>query len=234
MTDQELDYFIKRILIDSIKLDFEIIEKDDVSFVPSLQHRRQIKLMLIDPLRWSKKRIRPIWKTIAYKVAVILLIISLGFSAVMVSSPTARAVFLQWITEWYEIHIVYRYTGEGDSDKIQQYEISELPEGYMEHQRIETTNYISITYQKDNDIRIIYLSCIFMQQGSAIGIGIEGMEVEPVIVNGLTGELYLSSDLEYMDNTITWIDPDNNIQFIINAPFEKADLLHMAESVLLK
>ena len=103
MTDQELDALIKRALIDSIKLECEAMERDcTLVFQPSARHQRQMKLMLKDPLGWARRKARPVWKTIAQRVAVVLLIISLGFGTVMVSSPAARAAFVRWITEWYD------------------------------------------------------------------------------------------------------------------------------------
>lgn len=108
MTDQELDALMKRVLIDSIKLDCETDDDNNApSFNPSSHYQRQIRLMLKDPLGWSRRKTRPMWKAICQRAAIVLLIISLGFGTVMVSSPTARAAFVRWITEWYEIHIVY-------------------------------------------------------------------------------------------------------------------------------
>ena len=54
---------------------------------------------------------RPVWKMIAQKAAVVLLVISVGFGAIMAASPTARAAFVRWAREWYETHITYRYGG---------------------------------------------------------------------------------------------------------------------------
>ena len=59
----------------------------------TVQHQRQIKAMLKDPLNWSRKKARPVWKMVAQKVAIVLLVISVGFGTVMVASPTARAAF---------------------------------------------------------------------------------------------------------------------------------------------
>lgn len=70
MTDQELDVLTKRVLIDSMKLDLEADGAGQTaSFTPSPQHQRQMKAMLKDPLGWSRKKARPVWKMIAQKAA---------------------------------------------------------------------------------------------------------------------------------------------------------------------
>lgn len=235
MTDQELDALMKRVLIDSMKLDLEADGAGQTaSFAPSPRHRRQMKAMLKDPLGWSKKKARPVWKMIAQKAAVILLIISVGFGAVMAASPTARAAFIRWAREWYETHITYRYGGEDISGAMPRYEITALPEGYTEYQREERPSYTHIIYSNPSNDARIHLMYIHMQQGSATDFVTENLEIVPVTVNGIDGELYLSQDLTKEDNTVTWIDEKANIQFVVDASLGQADILRIAESVALK
>ena len=95
--------------------------------------------MLKNPLRWARDRKQPVWKRALKRVAVILLVISLAFGSLMVVSPTARATFIRWVTEWYETHVTYRYAGDDMVGDLPEYTITELPEGYAEDrdQRIE-------------------------------------------------------------------------------------------------
>lgn len=234
MTDQELDALMKRILLDSMKLDLEAdTEEATVSFNPSSRYQRQMRAMLKDPLGWARKKTRPMWKMILQKVAIVLLVISVGFGTIMAVSPTARAAFVRVVKEWYETYIVYRHSGDSISTWIPHYEITDLPNGYTEFQRIERQNYTQIIYQNAEGTKRIYLQYIYMHQGSAIYFATEGVSVSSVTVNGLAGEIYLSDDLESMDNTITWIDYDSNIQFAIDASLDEKDILYIAESVSL-
>lgn len=235
MTDQELDALMKRVLIDSIKLDLEADAKDDTaSFDPSPRHRRQMKAMLNDPLGWSRKKARPVWKMIAQKAAIVLLVISVGFGTIMAASPTARATFMRWVREWYETHIIYRYAGEDVSGPMPRYRISALPEGYVEASREEILNSMLIIYQNNDTDDWITLDYTYMQQGSATGFVTENLEIVPVTVNGLAGELYLSQDLSKETNAVTWIDEEANIQFVVDAPLGQDDILRLAESVALE
>lgn len=232
MTDQELDALMKRILIDSIRLEYEAMERDcTFVFQPSARHQRQMKLMLKDPLEWARKRTRPVWKTIAQRVAVVLLIISLGFGTVMVSSPTARAAFVRWITEWYETHVVYRYAGSETAESLPHYEITELPEGFVEAERSELPRVTSVTYENAAG-DVIYFEYGFMAQGGVLAVDTENLDTYDIKVNHMDGQLFESKTPGEF-NMITWFDTEQNIQFSINGMFTYMDILHMAENVSL-
>lgn len=235
MTDRELDRMMQHVLLDAIKRDCEK-ETDDVpAFKTTHHYQRQIAAMLSDPLKWAQKRARPLWKNVAQKAAVILLVFSLSLGSLMAVSPTVRAAVVRWVTEWYETHIVYRYSGEQITGEMPQYEVTDLPEGYAETERVEWPSYVSIIYQKVNDENApwIYLQYIYMQQGASSNFEIENADIIPVTVNGLEGQLYLTKDSEQSDSTITWIDPNENILFAVSAALNANDILHIAESVSL-
>ena len=235
MTDRELDRMMQHVLLDAIKRDCEK-ETDDVpAFKPTRHYQRQMAAMLSDPLKWARKRARPIWKSALQKVAMILLVFTLSLGSLMAVSPTVRAAVVRWVTEWYETHVVYRFSGEQIADEMPQYEVTDLPEGYAETERVEWPSYVSIIYQNVNDENAswIYLQYIYMQQGASSNFEIENADIIPVTVNGLEGQLYLTRDTEGADSTITWIVPDENMLFAVSAALGADDILHMAESVSL-
>ena len=235
MTDRELDRMMQHVLLDAIKRDCEK-ETDDVpAFKPTRHYQRQMAEMVKDPLKWERRRARPLWKNVAQKAAVILLVFSLSLGSLMAVSPTVRAAVVRWVTEWYETHVVYRFSGEQIADEMPQYEVTDLPEGYAETERVEWPSYVSIIYQKVNDENApwIYLQYIYMQQGASGNFEIENADIIPVTVNGLEGQLYLTKDSEQSDSTITWIDPNENILFAVSAALGADDILHIAESVSL-
>ena len=153
----------------------------------------------------------------------------------MAVSPTVRAAVVRWVTEWYETHVVYRFSGEQLSGEMPQYEITDLPGGYVEDERVDWPTYISIIYRKANDENApwIYLRYVYMQQGTVNNIGTEGADIIPVTVNGIEGQLYLARNPDESDSTITWIDPDKNIAFVVDAALDADSILHIAESVSL-
>ena len=233
MTDRELDRMMQHVLLDAIKRDCEK-ETDDVpAFKPTRHYQRQMAAMVKDPLKWERRRARPLWKNVVQKAAVILLVFSLSLGSLMAVSPTVRAAVVRWVTEWYETHIVYRYSGEQITGEMPQYEITDLPEGYIEDERVNWPSYVSVVYQNKDTDKTIYLDCTFMQQGSASDYVTDGVEVVPVTVNGFSGQLFLTDDWENKWNTITWIDAERNLQFEIDANVNRDVILHMAESVSL-
>ena len=235
MTDQELDTLMRRVLLDSLKLDAESAASGELAFEPTPRYQRQMAAMVKDPLKWERRRARPLWKNVAQKAAVILLVFSLSLGSLMAVSPTVRAAVVRWVTEWYETHVVYRFSGEQLSGEMPKYEITDLPEGYVEDERVDWPTYISIIYRKANDENApwIYLRYVYMQQGTVNNIGTEGADIIPVTVNGIEGQLYLARNPDESDSTITWIDPDKNIAFVVDAALDADSILHMAESVSL-
>lgn len=228
MTDLELDGMLRRVLLDVLRNEEADRVEADCIFVPSKNHLRQMKMMLRDPLKWMRNRSKPVWKAIAQKVAVALLIASLGLGSVMVVSPTARAAVIRWVMELYETHIVYRFYGEPIGVKMPNYVIANLPENYVETDRVETDASLSLFYEDFNG-GFICFDYIYMQQGAGAIMTTEE-NVENVTVNGLQGQLYLPTDTRSV-TTVVWIDPQVNMQFMIESALEPISVMELAESV---
>ena len=235
MTDQELDNLMRRVLIDAIRKDEENATEEIEPLMPSRNHQRQMKEMLKDPLKWMRNKTKPAWKRVAQKVAVILLIASVSLGGVMAVSPTVRAAVIKWVTEWYETYIVYRYFGEEAVTEIPQYVITKLPEGYSENKekRIQMPEYGRVLYENDKQ-QWIWLRYVYVQQGAASVVDIEGAKIRDVQVNGYAGQLILSEDYEELDNTVTWIDTDKGIQFTVDGHIDAQAILDIADSVSLE
>ena len=234
MTDKELDSVMRQILLDAIALDEESCE-DRIPFEPSLKYQHQTALMLKDPIRWEKNRSRPVWKKYGQRVAAILLVAFISFGSVMVASPTARAMVLQWFREWYETYISYRYTQEGSvPETMPEYTITALPEGYKENisERVEWSNFVQYRYESADGSPIIF-DYIYMETGAISNIETEGTETIEVMVNGCEGVIFLPASPEKKDCTLTWINAEENLQFTIHASMNQSEILHMAESVKL-
>ena len=231
MTDQELDTLMRRVLLDSLKLDAESTASGELAFEPTPRYQRQMAEMVKDPLKWERRRARPLWKNVAQKAAVILLVFSLSLGSLMAVSPTVRAAVVRWVTEWYETHIVYRYSGEDISGEMPQYEISGLPQDYTEIIRDVYEASVSVVYESPSG-SMICLDYTYMQQGAANIIAPGDDEILDVTVNGIQGQFFLPHDPADA-KTITWIDADSNLQFVVKAFCSETDILHIAESVSL-
>ena len=176
------------------------------------------------------------WKSVLQRVAVILLVFTLSLGSLMAASPTVRAAVVCWAVEWYENHVTYRYSGNAIAQDMPQYEITALPEGYIEDPslRTEWPTYTSKKYQNKELQKMILFDYMYMQQGAASDFAFGGdTTILSVTVNELNGQLFLEDDWETKRNVITWVDPSSNIQFTIQANLSETDILHMAESVSL-
>jgi len=238
MTDQELDALMRRVLLDGIEQDCVRKQEAEPPFRPTPRYHRQMTAMLTNPLKWERRRNRPVWKTVMQRAAVILITVSLGFGGVMLFSPTARAAVLRCVEEWTGTRLAYRYAGEERTEAMPRYEITGLPEGFTETGRDETPAYVSVTYENagldDATAGTIYLTYADLHEGGALGVEIdEDIVALPVTVNGLEGRLFLYGDREDKWNTVVWTDSEANLQFTLDAATGETDILHMAESVSL-
>ena len=222
---------LRELFLDAAAIEFSEELFSTKPVVVSPRFRRQMNAMLTNPQRWAKRRVRPLWKRYVQTAAAILLVCSLSLGTLMAVSPSVRAAVMNWVTEWYETHILYRYSGEQISGELPRYEITALPGGYAETERIEIPSALYVTYENVEGRRL-YFDYIYMQQGSALDIVTEGVEVRDITVNGLEGQIFLSLDPKN-DNTLTWIDPSANLQFTVDAFLNESDILHIAESVAL-
>jgi len=227
MTDAEIDRLMHKVLIDAIALDTEHADGPVVSFQPSRRHSEQIRLMLKNPLRWAKNRKRTPWQKAGRLVAVILLFISLSFGMVMLFSAPARAAFERWIVEWWQTHIVYRYFGEGEG--LPQYELSSLPEGFVELERIEESTFTDVVYGNDAGEQIFFSYTVMTQGGATVFVP-NGDVVSDVMVGKDHGMLLIPQATGSM-KTLTWTNEKDYVQFTIAAEMDESDMIGLAESL---
>ena len=232
MTQGELDGLMRGALLGALELEWPDVLEPTPAMQPSKRHQQETKRMLADPMAWYRKKTRPMWKKTLRTVAAIFIACTVTLGAVMLANPTARAVILQWVVEWYETHVVYRYSGEASLTEMPQYGISALPNGYAEVDRSGFPGYVSVTYQ-NADGSVLYLDYTHIQQGAATVFVTEDMVVSDIVVNGFSGHLYLS-EMPEQGSAVTWIDSTQNIQFTVDGFADESGLLHMAESLILE
>jgi len=232
MTEKELDAFMSKVLLDAIAFDEDRLE-EKIPYAASARHWHQMRAMLKDPVRWARDRGKPVWKRVLQTAAVILLMLSLGLGSVMLASPTARATIVRWVTEWYETHIVFRYAGEDAQGEMSQYELGELPEGFVENpeRQFIGAGMTSRSYENEKK-EVILFKYAYMQQGALSSVDAENANVIPVFVNNCEGLLVIPKE-EDSSSTLMWFDIERNLQFTLDAPLGQEDILHMAESVYL-
>ena len=230
MTDQELDRIMRRVLIDSMKLE-EDVEDNGPVFEPSLRHRRRMRAMLANPLGWLRGRERPLWRQAVRRAAVFLVVCGMTLAGAMAFSPAARTAMVRWVVERPGNDIDYVYAGEQSPEALPQYEITALPEGFVETERNTAPSLVDVIYENESG-DILYLDYIYMHQGALTSFNISDADVFDVTVGQLPGTFFKARTPGNM-STLRWIDQDLNLHFSVGGCFEKDVLLHIAESVSL-
>ncbi len=227
MTEAEMDHMMRMTLFDAIALDEKNADNPEFAFHSSQRHSRQMQQMLKNPLKWARNRNRGIFRKTAQWAAVVLLFISLSFGFVMLFSAPARAAFERWVVEWYQTHIVYRYSGSADS--LPQYELTGLPDGFTEIERTEEPTFTSVTYGNESDERICFDYEVMTQGGANTIIPNKDVVVEVRISNN-QGKLFIPQEPGSL-KTLTWIDEKDSVQFTLIADMNESDLIGLAESI---
>lgn len=226
------DYILRDIFLDAAAEEYADALASSEQIVTSLHFQHQIDKLLKKSRKWAERNRKPLWKRCVQSVAVFLLVCALTLGTIMVASPTVRATVVEWIIEWYDTHIIYRFSGNPVAEVVPKYEITELPSGYVVPGKVqELIDGRAVTYS--NGVGdTIYFEYVHVESSSALMIKMEGVESTEVKVNGHVGFLYLSNNLGE-SNAIVWYDEQEKIQFMIDGFAEQEDLLRMADSVSL-
>jgi len=232
MIDPSDDRLLQNILLDAAAGEYaaELASIEEVTTSPRFQ--RQMKKMLANPNAWAKRRKRPLWKQCLSWAAMLLFVCSLTLGAMMAISPTVRAAVTEWVIEWYETYVFYRFFGEDVLEVMPRYDITELPSGYKSPGEVqELMNCVRITY-KNEEGDIIYFEYDYTKNNFGRIINTENSEIYEIEIRGCPGNLYLSTIPEE-SNAIAWYDVQNNFYFMIDGFCDKSELLKMADSISL-
>lgn len=220
MTDQELDQMLRRALLDAAAQEAEALPQEPPELSP--RHGRSMRAMLRDPLSWARSRRRPALRTAARHAAAVLVTVS----------PQARADITRWVAEQTGNVLDFQFRGDSPAQPIPQYQITALPEGYVETERT-TNDWITHVEYTCADKNWITFSYVYMHDGASTGFSLsDGDKVQDVTVGNLPGKLILAQDPE-VKNALIWIDSAQNLQFSIIADVDESVIIAMAESISL-
>lgn len=235
MTDQELDQMMRRALLDAAAQEAEALPQEPPELSP--RHGRSMRAMLRDPLAWARSRRRPALRTAARHAAArhaaaVLLVLVLSAAVLVTVSPQVRADITRWVAEQTGNVLDFQFRGDSPAQPIPQYQITALPEGYVETERTDALDAGNVTY-KNSDGDMILLDYAYMQDGALHRIILNDTDtMSDIRVSGMPGKLIISTEEKSFD-CILWIDAAQNLQFTITAAAEESVIIAMAESVSL-
>ena len=228
MTDQELDQMMRRALLDAAAQEAEALPQEPPELSP--RHGRSMRAMLRDPLAWARSRRRPALRTAARHAAAVLLVLVLSAAVLVTVSPQVQADITRWVAEQTGNVLDFQFRGDSPAQPIPQYQITALPEGYVETERTDALDAGNVTY-KNSDGDTILLS--YTYDGALHRFILNDTDtMSDIRVSGMPGKLILSTE-EKNFNRILWIDAAQNLQFTISAAAEESVIIAMAESISL-
>ena len=165
------------------------------------------------------------------RIASIFLAAILVGSMYLAVDTEARAAFLGWIKEVYEHSIVYRIMPSSAAKDLPHYELTWLPDGFVEPDIYENETVYSALYQNSSTGEIVIFD--YYRLSSEVQAKLfTDQQPEHVLVNGIIADFYAaSSDSE--SNNLLWIDTEAGVFCAIDSNLSKDVILHIAESIYL-
>lgn len=141
----------------------------------------------------------------------------------------ARANFVTWMRKQYDTFVEYRFTGEAPDGELQQYCLTDLPQGYTESERIDLEGLYAVVY-RDGEGNVIHFT--YSQGSDATSLFLVGdtSGVEQVPMGDTVAELYLSDDPEEA-SVLVWVSEQDGIAFCISAALPEEELIRLCESI---
>lgn len=237
MTEHKENELLRDILLDAAAEEFASEFSSTEQVETSLKFQKSMQSLLSNPKKWAERRQKPVWKRAAKMVATIALIGILSLGMLMLISPKVYAAVVNWVTEWYDTYVMYRFSGEHSESDLSEYQLSYIPEGYHHDAEVLST---PDDYSRATSMRFMAYSgdhWLFFQygpmdSGSAMSIELENMFVSEISINGNPGQLY-SSTTDTQSSCITWINTKNNTYFFIDGFLSDDELIRIAQSVTL-
>lgn len=173
----------------------------------------------------------PLRHRVLQRAASIVLVMFLGFVALLSVSPTVRATVFGWVREQCENYAAYHMELDCQHSQNQAiYELGYLPEGFEETHRSTSPNETNVYYTNNTTNEIMRLTYSYVEGDYAYHLEIENYRIEEVMINGGTGEFYENLNTKGA-NAIIWTDDSSNALFCISAFMDKTDLIYLAENL---
>lgn len=184
-------------------------ERDMKRLISQTERRRQIRRYL-------------------QRVAAACLAVAISLSTWLAVDAKARAAFVQWMKTVYEQSVVYELFHSGEKQAEADYRLGWVPEDYTMERVVYGEIVTTVIYQSSEEP--IYFIYEKSEYGAQTELFPGKSNVEPVLVNGMPGEFYLSQDPSE-SNSLVWLDSESSVLFSISGFVDKETMLQMAKSV---
>lgn len=201
-------------------------EPEECEFTPSPEFERKME-------KRARRASHPIRHRILKAAACFLLVVLVGGGGILTFSVEARAAFVTWVREVYETQFIYRLfqaNEEALDDTV--YRPTWVPSDYQMISDSILDGTSSIVYRNTaNELAVFTYFKKSATAQSVFQVERDGTEsYSQVSINGISADMYIASK-GGESNVLIWTDESTGVIFCISAPFDKNELIKMAESV---
>lgn len=165
--------------------------------------------------------------------ALLFLVITVCFGSILALDADALHFIFGWSASDYFDSIWYHFDGEAEVSTGIEYYPSYIPDGYVFDKIVELSNGKNFLYINE-DGWYARFGYYYGQDDSEVGFVVGGFEEREVIIDHISGTLYLALDAEKESNGIIWMDEENGILLDVSAHTNTDELIKMAEGFIKK
>lgn len=177
--------------------------------------------------RYQPQKHRKTVHRVLSTAAVVLLVITISFTALLLVSPTARAYVENIIKEIYAEYNNYRFSTKETTVEEGDYALGYIPEGFeLVHERHGESGNNVLTYEnRDKDVLVFTYA---PASNVSHGIDNENLIHEDIEINGMEGIIAYDS---VHDKFTAIVLLDANISLSITTHLSRAETIKIAENI---
>lgn len=189
-------------------------------FTPRFQKKMQ---------RTIRRAKHPIIYNIPKRVACFIIAAIIIGSTWLTVDADARTEIFAWIREKYEEFIEYRFVGKPSSEKEKtDYELTWLPDGYTEIDRLITEDGCTIIYS--HDVSLIQFVYSTGADADSLFVGDFNGEVQTIQIGEFIADFYQAQN-NSQSSTVVWMLAQKDTLFSITTSLPKDIIIELCKSV---
>lgn len=189
-------------------------------FTPRFQKKMQ---------RTIRRAKHPIIYNIPKRVACFIIAAIIIGSTWLTVDADARTEIFAWIREKYEEFIEYRFVGKHSSEKEKtDYELTWLPDGYTEIDRLITEDGCTIIYS--HDVSLIQFVYSTGADADSLFVGDFNGEVQTIQIGEFIADFYQAQN-NSQSSTVVWMSAQKDTLFSITTSLPKDIIIELCKSV---
>ena len=189
-------------------------------FTPRFQKKMQ---------RTIRRAKHPIIYNIPKRVACFIIAAIIIGSTWLTVDADARTEIFAWIREKYEEFIEYRFVGKPSSEKEKtDYELTWLPDGYTEIDRLITEDGCTIIYS--HDVSLIQFVYSTGADADSLFVGDFNGEVQTIQIGEFIADFYQAQN-NSQSSTVVWMSAQKDTLFSITTTLPKDIIIELCKSV---